>query len=196
MRYVLTLSLIPLLLSAPAKADDADTRAIAAFTAAFAESCTAAFAEDGSLIEPPQRFTTIMPQSFSTPVPVKLWQFRCNMGAYNLQSVFMAQTEYYGIAPMAFARPDLDVVLEDPENYEGPVKAITITGWSALPYVVNATFDPAKAELTENSYWRGIGDASSTAVWTLIDDSFRLIRYDVDATYDGEVNPKTLVSFP
>jgi hypothetical protein len=194
MRFILPL--IPLLCAAPAHADEADTRAIAAFTAAFAEACTAAFAEDGSLIEPPQRFTTIMPQSYSTPVPVKLWQFRCNIGAYNLQSVFMAQTEYYGITPLAFARPDLDVVLEDPENYEGPVKAINITGWSAAPYVVNATFDPSKAELTENSYWRGIGDASSTAVWTLIDDSFRLIRYDVDATYDGEVNPKTLVSFP
>lgn len=194
MRYFLPL--IPLLLAAPAQADYADTRAIAAFSAAFAEACTAAFAEDGSLIEPPQRFETRMAQSFADPAPVTLWQFRCNLGAYNEQSVFLARTEYYGTAPIAVSSPDLDVVLENPDDYEGPVKAINITGWSASPFVTNGVFDPVKAELTAIGLWRGIGDASSTGVWRLVDDGFRLIRYDVDATYDGAVNPKTLVSFP
>lgn len=188
--------LLPLiLLASPALADDLDARATAVFSQAFAELCTGAFLEDGRLIEPPQRYDVMAPSSYDQPAPVVLWQFRCNIGAYNVQSVFLAHTEYSGIVPLSFARPDLDVVLEDPENYEGPVKEIRIPGWSASPVVVNGSFDPATGRLTATGLWRGIGDASDTAVWGLIDEGFRLLRFEVDATYDGQVNPETLVSF-
>lgn len=178
-----------------ALADPADDAATAAFKAAFASYCGAAFAEDGSLIEPPERFEMQSASSWGEPAPMTLWQFRCNMGAYNLQSVFIGQSEMSGMVPLAFARPDLDVVLEDPDNYEGPVKEVRITGYSAAPYVVNASVDAAAGRVSEYSAWRGIGDASSTAVWALVDESFRLMRFEVDPTYDGEITPAVLVSF-
>jgi hypothetical protein len=181
--------------AAPALADDPDDRATAVFSQAFAELCTGAFREDGGLVEPPQRYDVTAASSYDQPAPMALWQFRCNVGAYNLQSVFVAQSEYSGIVPLSFARPDLDVVLEDPENYEGPVKEVKITGWSASPVVVNGSFDPATGRLTATGLWRGLGDASDTAVWQLIDEGFRLVHFEVDATYDGQVNPETLADF-
>ena len=193
MRFVIPL--YALLAAAPALADSADDRATAAFSAAFSDACTAAFLEDGNLVEPPQRYEVTSASSYDAPAAMVIWQFRCNIGAYNVQSVFMGQSEMNGIVPLMVARPDLDVVLEDPENFEGPVKEVKIVGWSASPFVVNAEFDPAKGELRETGLWRGIGDASNLGIWHLVDESLRLVRYDVDATYDGQVNPATLVSF-
>lgn len=181
--------------AAPALADDLDDRAKAVFAQAFGELCAAAFLEDGELDEPPQRYDVMAASSYDQPAPVVLWQFRCNVGAYNLQSVFLARTDYSGIVPLSFARPDLSVILEDPENYESAVKEVRITGWSASPEVINGSFDPATGRLTATGLWRGLGDASDTAVWVLIDEGFRLVHFEVDATYDGQVNPQPLLSF-
>jgi hypothetical protein len=185
-----------LALTGSAAADELDERAISAFSAAFADTCSGAFLEDGSLIEPPERDTLLSPMSYDdVAVPVELWLFRCNIGAYNLQSVVIGHTESEGIGVLTFARPDLDIVLEDPDDLESAVREVRIVGWSASPIVVNAEIDRARGELRETGYWRGMGDASSTAVWRLVDLGFRLERYDVDATYDGEVNPATIVRF-
>lgn len=195
MRLILPAALIALAPISAARADQA--AAVAAFSGGFASYCSAAFLEDGGLIEPPVRHDMVSPVTWGgDPVPVTLWEFRCNIGAYNVQTVFLKDSESEGLVPLSFARPDLDVVLEDPENYEGPVKEVRIAGYSANPYVVNATVDAAAGTISEYSAWRGIGDASSAAVWTLVDEGFRLTRFDVDPTYDGEVTPKTLVSFP
>ena len=134
--------------------------------------------------------------TYGEPQPMVLWQFPCNIGAYNVQTVFLAQSEMNGIVPLTLARPDVDVVLQDPENFEGPVKEVKIIGWSATPFVVNGTFDPATGDLSANGLWRGIGDASDTGLWRLVDDGFRLMRFDVDATYDGQINPVTLFDVP
>lgn len=190
------LPLLLLLLAGPALADDLDDRATAVFRAAFAEACTAAFAEDGSLAEPPERHDVTAPTSYGgEPEAMVLWQFRCNIGAYNLQSVFLAQSAFNGIVPLSFAHPDLDVVLEDPDNEESAVKAVNIVGWSSSPFVVNGVFDPASGTISAQGLWRGLGDASDASVWKLIDEGFRLVRFDVDASYDGQVNPRTLLNY-
>ena len=189
--------LLPLiLLAAPVHADALDDRAISVFSNAFSKACTAAFNPDGSLTEPPRRFDVQAASTYGEPQPMVLWQFPCNIGAYNVQTVFLAQSEMNGIVPLTLARPDVDVVLQDPENFEGPVKEVKIIGWSATPFVVNGTFDPATGDLSANGLWRGIGDASDTGLWRLVDDGFRLMRFDVDATYDGQINPVTLFDVP
>jgi len=193
--------LMPALLAAclagPALADDLDDRATAIFSAAYQEACSGAFLEDGRLIEPPQRFAMTSPSSYGgDPAPMVLWLFRCNIGAYNVQSVALAYSEMNGVIPLHFATPDLNIVLEDPEDYESAVKEVQIMGWSATPFLVNAEVDAAAGELRQVGYWRGIGDASDMAVWRLADEAFRLIRYEVDASYDGAVNPEVLVTFP
>lgn len=195
MRLIALAALISLTSAPGARADQA--AAVAAFSGGFATYCGAAFLEDGSLVDPPLRHDMVSAVTWGgDPVPMTLWEFRCNIGAYNLQTVFMAESEMNGVVPLSFARPDLNVVLEDPENYDGPVKEVLISGYSANPYVVNATVDAAAGTISEYSAWRGIGDASSSAVWTLVDEAFRLTRFEVDPTYDGQVTPKVLVSFP
>ena len=190
-------ALLPvLLLAAPAAAGTLDDRATAVFATGYADACMSAFLEDGSLIEAPQRFSMRSVASWTDdPEPMEVWLFRCNIGAYNVQSVVIAHSEANGVMPLSFARPDLDIVHEDPEDFDSPVSEIRITGWSASPFVVNAHLDPELGELHEYAFWRGIGDASSMAVWQMVDETFRIRRYDVDATYDGEINPVTLVRF-
>lgn len=185
-----------LLLAAPAVADGLDDRAQEVFAAAYADACDGAFLENGDLIEPPERVTMLSPVDWDeAPVPVELWLFRCSIGAYNVQSVLIARTESYGVFPAALARPDLDIVLEDPADLSSDVREVRIAGWSASPFLFNAELDPASGEVRETALWRGMGDAASTAVWRVVNEELRLVRYDVDATYDGEVTPETLVLF-
>lgn len=196
MKLVSALILPSLALAAPALADALDDRATAVFSAAFADTCYSAFLEDGRLIEPPRRYALMSPMTHDdTPVPMEVWLFRCNVGAYNVQSVLIGYTEADGITPLSVASPDLDIILEDPDNLDSAVREVRIAGWSAAQIVVNAEIDTATGELREIGYWRGMGDASSAAVWRLVDLNFRLVRYDVDPTYDGAVNPTTLVQF-
>ncbi|NGM44896.1 hypothetical protein G5B31_05040 [Rhodobacter sp. SGA-6-6] len=176
--------------------DSLNDRAVAAFSAAFADSCMAAFAEDGSLIEPPRRFDVTMPWSVTEPEQVTLWQFRCNIGAYNLTDVFLLRTEFDGIVPLALAQPAVAPVNEDPEDFESPVREITVTGWTARSFVVNGSFDPATGLLSATGYWRGIGDAYDAGAWVLRDGGFQLRHYEVDASYDGEARPQLVMDFP
>lgn len=192
----LTLALPLCLAAGPLAADALDDQARAVFKAAFAEACSPAFQEDGSLIDPPQRYKAKAAVSYGgEPQPVTLWEFTCNMGAYNVQSVVLMRTEFYGITPLAFARPDLTMVYEVPDDPESKVTEVKIAGWSASPFLTNGGYDPDKGEFSEYSKWRGIGDASSVGRWKLVDEGARLVTYEVDATYDEEINPETLVSF-
>jgi hypothetical protein len=36
-----------------------------------------------------------------------------------------------------------------------------------------------------------VGDASSTGTWLFRDGRFSLVQYEVDASYDGQINPET-----
>lgn len=65
----------------------------------------------------------------------------------------------------------------------------------AVTTLTNSTFDEETKTITSNAYWRGIGDASSIGVWEFREASFALKRYEVDATYDEEVNPQVLVDY-
>lgn len=192
----ITLALPLCLITSPLAADPLDDQAITVFKAAFAEACTAAFQEDGSLSEAPQRYEAKAAVSYGgEPQPVTLWEFTCNMGAYNVQSVVLMKTEFYGITPLAFARPDLTMVYEVPDDPESKVTEVKIAGWSASPFLTNGGYDPDKSEFSDYSKWRGIGDASSVGRWKLVDEGARLVQFDVDASYDEEINPETLVRF-
>lgn len=190
-------ALLPaLVLALPAAADPLDDRAIAVFSTAYADACLSAFLEDGALIEAPARFSMISASTWNDePAATEVWLFRCNLGAYNMQSVLIGWTEPDGVRPLSVARPDLDIVHEVPGDFDSPVVDVRIVGWSASAHVVNAEVDAGAGLLHEHAYWRGIGDASSSATWRLVDGEFRLLRYAADATYDGEINPVTLVQF-
>lgn len=195
MRRILASALLTFAAPALAQTPPETAAAVKAFSAAFADACDGAFLEDGALIHEPQRFDVLAPSDWGEPAPVVVWQFWCGAGAYNIQHLFLIHTDYRGIHPAALPAPELRIVNEDPEDFESAVKSVDIIGWTASVLAINAEFDPERLEIRETGYWRGIGDASNTAVWRLVNEGFRLVRYDVDASYDGEINPVTLVSY-
>lgn len=135
--------------------------------------------------------------SYSDDAPeesVTLVRLFCMAGAYNITHSYYIWSEYEGLRPLALAEPDYDVKYEN-DDYEGDVESITVTGMTATTFLVNSAFDPDSKTLTSYSKWRGLGDASSSGTWAFDDGRFVLVRYEVDASYDDEINPQTIVDY-
>jgi hypothetical protein len=60
---------------------------------------------------------------------------------------------------------------------------------------VNSFYDPATLSITTFAKWRGVADASSNALYIFRNGRFSLIKYEVDASYDEEINPETLLDY-
>lgn len=123
---------------------------------------------------------------------VTLIRIFCGSGAYNVQHAYYIHRDYEGLTPLPFAVPSFETKYADDDVVDGALESLTMTGMSAALILVNSEFDPDTQTIRSTSYWRGIGDASSSGTWTFRDGEFVLVRYDVDASYDGEINPETL----
>jgi hypothetical protein len=149
-------------------------------------------------IEAPQSFEIRFRYSSDDPAQperlMQLYQFHCYSGAYNVVYVFFGWDPDTGLRPIGLSYPQFDIEYEG-ETDDSPVKSIAITGYTARFTAVNAEYDPKTQTIVAGSAWRGIGDASSGGIWTFDEGEFRLVEYHVDATYDGEMNPKTIVDF-
>ena len=60
---------------------------------------------------------------------------------------------------------------------------------------MNSEYDEATRSITSYAKWRGLGDASSSGTWMFRDGTFTLVKYEVDASYDEEINPETVLDF-
>lgn len=122
-----------------------------------------------------------------------LFRFFCFSGAYNEIHVYYLSDDEGALSPLHFAEPTYDV------RYAGDtdetVEAIAVTGFAATGQLVNSGYDPQTRSITAHSQWRGLGDASSLGTWMFADGGFRLVRYEVDASYDGEMNPQVLLDY-
>jgi hypothetical protein len=165
------------------------------FQLAHAEGCGWAF---GTGVAPePEEYAFTFKADYDEPDdperPFRLYKFFCSAGAYNEQAVFMAWDELEGIRTVYFARPELDIEYADEESEE--VARLSVTGIAADSTLTNATYDPATRTISQTGYWRGIGDASSTGIYVFDSGDFSLVTYDVDASYDGEVNPVRVLDY-
>ncbi|TIX06772.1 MAG: DUF1176 domain-containing protein, partial [Mesorhizobium sp.] len=70
-----------------------------------------------------------------------------------------------------------------------------VVGFQATGWAVNSTYDDATQTITTFNKWRGVGDASSSGTYLFRNGDFSLVQYDVDASYDGEQNPQTVVDY-
>lgn len=125
--------------------------------------------------------------------PLRLYRFFCRAGAYNEVHVYMSWDESWGLKPLSFAQPSLQVTHVDGDAMDGAVESISINGYHATHTLVNSSFDPASQTITSHSHWRGLGDASSSGTYSFHEGSFVLTRYEADPSYDGEVNPFVIV---
>lgn len=124
----------------------------------------------------------------------RLFRFYCGAGAYNENHVYYLFTEADGLRELQFATPDLDIRYVD-DNEEGKLESVTIIGYKTDDALVNSSYDDATKSITSFAKWRGVGDASSSGTWIFRDGTFSLVKYDVDASYDGEINPETVLDF-
>jgi hypothetical protein len=163
------------------------------FTLAFTEPCNAAI-DGGYGGTEPQVFDLSYKGSYDEPdAPARkfrLYQFNCNGGAYNFSSVFYGWDEIDGLQPLSLPSPSVKPSYDEAAaDGDGKLLKLELTGMTASFLVTNAEVDAKSGTIAATGYWRGIGDASSTGVWSLTDGEYQLVTYDVDASYDGEVNP-------
>lgn len=124
----------------------------------------------------------------------RLFRFYCGTGAYNESHVYYQHDEDEGLRQLGFATPDLDVRYEN-DDTEGKVESISIVGYQSVGKLTNSFYDEASQSITSDAKWRGIGDASDSGIWIFRNGRFTLVKYDVDASYDGEINPEPVLDF-
>ena len=190
--------------TAPAEASESAApvdwaaRATEAYLAAYKESCASTDDIDKIEARKPEaydlKFRFVSDDADIPDHVVTLYRFFCNRGAYNETHVFFMRTEAPDLVPVSFAEPELHVRYEN-EDSEGKVLGVDITGWRASAMLVNSAVDPAKNTVTSASKWRGAGDASSSGAWILKDGNFVLSTYEVDASYDGEINLQSIADY-
>lgn len=188
------ISTIALLAAAPALADDLDAQAVAMFEAIYGADQCLRYADDRPA---PTRREFAM-ADHSENVTVTTFEFECDFGAYNLVRAFLMHTEINGLRPVPFVVPVPNVrYQETAENKEdvsvGPVERIDILGYRTSMTLLNPEIDDATGQIVTQELWRGIGDASSSGTWDLTPGGYVLRQYSIDATYNGEIDPVTVL---
>ena len=128
------------------------------------------------------------------PTQFQLAQVYCNRAAYNSSEIWLLANEYGEVRTLALAAPRFAVDYASGGDQRA-VQSINVTGYGANVEVSNSSFDPKTLTLTSFHKWRGMGDASEGGEWVFSNGDFLLRRYDVDASWDDEVNPQTIVDF-
>lgn len=124
----------------------------------------------------------------------RLFQFFCSMAAYNENSIFYFSDAEQSVNQLQFAVPDLDIRYEN-GNTEGKVEHVGIVGFRTVDRLINASYDENNHTIVSHDKWRGVGDASSDGTYLFRNGVFALVQYDVDASYDGEVNLETVIDY-
>jgi hypothetical protein len=181
----------------PPKKDTALEQAKKAFAATYGEQCDKDMPDGGSRGEPDAYSLHYRDAGAAAGDPdrqARLFRFFCSMAAYNESSVYYLADDVAGVRQLQFAAPTLDIRYEN-NNSEGKVQAINIIGFQTDDQAINSTYDDATKTITSFTKWRGVGDASSTGTYLFRNGNFSLVQYHVDASYDGEVNPQTILDY-
>ena len=125
---------------------------------------------------------------------VRLFRFYCRAGAYNQMHVYFTEDEIDGVRALHFSTPELDIRYQDDDS-DGPVDSMRIVGFTAESELVNSDYDPENFVITAYAKWRGVGDAAASSTWLFRQGRFTLVKYEVDATYDGAVNPELILDY-
>ncbi len=176
--------------------DAALEKATKMFAAAHADDCHA-IKPDGAVDAPEIHDISFRYATSADDDPdsqARLFRFYCGAGAYNESHIYYLEKTDEGLEELHFATPELDIHYVGNDT-EGKVEHIGIIGYLAETSLVNSFYDEATRSITSASKWRGIGDASSSGTWLFRDGAFTLVRYEVDASYDGEINPETVLDY-
>lgn len=169
----------------------ADAQAL--FDERYARSCTPPEDEESA----PERYTIAFNYAYDpADAPkreVELFRFLCDRGAYNAVHVYLLADEAGTVAPVEFATPELDVQYRDGDD--SAVEDIRIVGYRSEDRLVNSQYDAETLTLTTHDKWRGVGDAFSSGTWIFRSGAFTLVKYQADASFDGETDPTLLLDY-
>ncbi|MDR7126349.1 hypothetical protein [Pseudotabrizicola sp. 4114] len=121
-----------------------------------------------------------------------IMEFPCQAGAYNTTSVFLLSDQHGTVSELFFPSPQVDVRYADQADAT-VVEGIVITGFPLMREVVKPVYDSSSRSVTERDKWRGPGDAYSTTQWGFKNGKFEIMLFAVDATFDGQDSPVTLI---
>ncbi|SIT52694.1 conserved exported hypothetical protein [Mesorhizobium prunaredense] len=181
----------------PPKKDAALEEAKKAFAATYGDQCDKEMPGGEPLAEPDAYSLRYKDAGAETDEPEResrLFRFFCSMAAYNESAVYYVYDDVSGVRQLQFASPELDIHYEN-NNSEGKVEAINVVGFETDDQLVNSEYDDATKTISSLNKWRGVGDASSAGTYLFRNGNFSLVQYDVDASYDGEINPQTVVDY-
>lgn len=193
-RHLLSVFLVGSLIPAPVVAE-VDQATVLAARPAVCSPMPPQSAEGGVEEDLLQRFEVKIPGQEEAQ-PTIVWQVPCGAGAYNRIFAYWVEDSYGGLRQLAFAMPVVETVMERPDDPESPVREARVTGWTASTMLVSATFDPATLTFSHTAMARGLGDAFNAGTWQLGLDQAVIQTFDVDASYDGEVNPVKVYPTP
>lgn len=181
----------------PVKKDSQLEQAKKAFAAAYGEVCNPDGPGGEARGDPDQYTIRYKDADASETDPeraVRLFRFFCFMAAYNESAVYYLSNDVDGVRQLQFAEPELDIRYENGDS-EGKVEAVNVTGFKTEDELLNSDYDEKTRTIMSYAKWRGVGDASSSASYLFRNGDFSLVQYDVDASYDGEINPQTVVDY-
>ncbi len=120
-----------------------------------------------------------------------LYRVWCSRGAYNEGHVYYLEDDLGDIRQVAFAHPEVEVSYAD--DASEVLDGMEVSGFTASEELSLSDFDPATGTVSEYAKWRGLGDAASSGRWVFEQGAFRLDHYEVDPTFNGEIDPITVV---
>jgi hypothetical protein len=122
-----------------------------------------------------------------------LYAFSCQLYAYNESFVFYVHDNVEGLRILSFAEPHVVTTRPKGDDEGGKLESINVKGFTSTTALINADFDEKKKTITSFSKWRGIADASSNGAWRFDQGAFVLQDYDVDPTYNEEIDPISIM---
>ena len=181
----------------PPKKDEALEQAKKAFLATYGDQCDKQDS-DGKPIGEPQAYSIHYKEKDAQPNDpereTRLFRFFCSMAAYNESEVYYIWNDVDGVTQLQFTEPELDIRYEN-NNTEGKVESIHVIGFQTTGWATNSDYDDKTKTIVTFDKWRGVADASSSGTYLFRNGNFSLVQFDVDASYDGEQNPQTIIDY-
>jgi hypothetical protein len=181
----------------PPSKDAVLDKAKSLFTADYVGACdTSAMGPDAA--EPQSweiSFTLPSDKEGSPPRKARLFQFACASAAYNQSDVYYFADGSGELRNLQFATPELDIRYENDDDQKGNVESVQIVGYTVANRLMNSSYDPDTRTISSLDKWRGAGDAASSGAWMFRNGDFTLVKYDVDASYDGKEDPQSVLDF-
>ena len=177
----------------PPKKDTALEQAKKAFLATYGDQCDKQF-----LGEEPNAFSIKYKDKDAAAgdpdKETRLFEFYCSAAAYNTASVYYMTDELGGVLQLQFAEPEMDIRYENNDS-DGKLLGMSIVGFHTTGWATNPEYDEQTRTIRTFNKWRGVGDASDSGTYLFRNGDFSLVQFDVDASYDGEENPQTVVDY-